>query len=327
MDRLASTDSVTGSRGLATVEQWTGLEVRALREASRMSTGEFAARLGVSDRMVSKWEQRKDTIKLRPVNQAALDTFLAGCAPDVHERFASLARSLDTVLPTQASAGHGQPTQHQVRHPNDGKKMALVEAGTFLSGEDNKPIWLSAFYIDVFPVTNNDFARFVAATGHQAPQHWNKGKCPDSILDHPVVFVTWHDAAAYASWAGKELPTAQQWEKAARGARGDTYPWGSQPTPAKCNSRESGIGSTTPVSRYHSGVSPYGVYDLCGNTWEWCATRSDPGRYELKAGAWTSPFSRATPAVFNDAAAEMLDDDTGFRCCASEAAIQTLLGG
>lgn len=312
---------------MATVERWSGLEVRALREASRMSTEEFATRLGVSDRMVSKWEARKDTIRLRQVNQAALDTLLAGSAPDVHERFASLARSLGTVLPTQETPSPGpQPQQHQVRHPRDGKKMALVEAGTFLCGEKNEPVWLPSFYIDVFPVTNNDYARFVAATGHEPPQHWPRGKCPEAILDHPVVFVTWHDASAYAAWAGKELPTAPQWEKAARGTRGDAYPWGNNATPAKCNSRESGIGSTTPVSRYHSGVSPYGVYDLCGNTWEWCSTRSEPGRYELKAGAWTSPFARATPAVFNDASTEMLDDDTGFRCAITAPAMEVLLG-
>ncbi|MGW0931953.1 SUMF1/EgtB/PvdO family nonheme iron enzyme [Streptomyces sp. NPDC002644] len=312
---------------MATVERWSGLEVRALREASRMSTEEFAARLGVSDRMVSKWEARKDTIRLRQVNQAALDTLLAGSPPDVHERFASLARSLGTVLPTQQSPSPGfEPQHHQVRHPRDGKKMALVEAGTFLYGERNEPAWLPSFYIDVFPVTNSDYARFVTATGHTPPQHWNRGTPPEAILDHPVVFVTWHDAAAYAAWAGKELPTAQQWEKAARGTRGDTYPWGNNATPAKCNSRESGIGSTTPVSRYHSGVSPYGVYDLCGNTWEWCSTRSGPGRYELKAGAWTSPFVRATPAMFNDASAEMLDDDTGFRCSALGTVIDAVIG-
>ncbi|MGW3835259.1 SUMF1/EgtB/PvdO family nonheme iron enzyme [Streptomyces microflavus] len=313
---------------MATVERWSGLEVRALREASRMSTEEFAGRLGVSDRMVSKWESRKDTIRLRQVNQAALDTLLASSAPDVHERFASLARSLGTVLPAQeAPIPRVQPQQRQVRHPRDGKSMALVEAGTFLCGEKNEPVWLPSFYIDVYPVTNNDYARFVAATGYEPPQHWHRGICPDAILDHPVVFVTWHDVSAYAAWAGKELPTAQQWEKAARGTRGDTYPWGNNPTPAKCNSRESSLGSTTPVSRYHSGVSPYGVYDLCGNTWEWCSTRSEPGRHNLKAGAWTSPFARAVPAVFNDASAEMLDDDTGFRCVTPATAIAALLGG
>jgi formylglycine-generating enzyme required for sulfatase activity len=310
---------------VATVERWTGVEVRALRQAKRMSIEAFAAHLGVSDRMVSKWEAKGDAIHPRPVNQAALDTSLAASGPEVHERFARLTRSLSTVLPDQRADGlYTLPRQHQSRHPGDGKQMALVEAGIFLQGPENAPVWLPAFSMDVFPVTNSDYARFVAATCHRPPRHWPKGRCPDSMFDHPVVFVTWNDAHAYATWAGKELPTSEQWEKAARGPRGDVYPWGNQPTPAKCNSRETGIGSTTPVSRYHSGVSPYGIYDLCGNTWEWCSSRSGPGRYELKAGAFTSPFSRVKPSAFNDADAGMLDDDTGFRCCVTNEAMSTL---
>jgi formylglycine-generating enzyme required for sulfatase activity len=82
-----------------------------------------------------------------------------------------------------------------------------------------------------------------------------------------------------------------------------------------------GIGSTTPVDRYASGVSPYGVYDMCGNTWEWCSTESVPGRYELKGSTFTSPFLRCTPSTFNDASADMLDD-TSFRCVASVASIR-----
>lgn len=101
--------------------------------------------------------------------------------------------------------------------------------------------------------------------------------------------------------------------------KGDTYPWGDGRTLAKCNVRESGIGSTTPVDRYHSGVSSCGIYDLCGNTWEWLGTETSYGRYELKGSAFTSPFSRAEPAAFNDASAVMADDDTGFRCATSHA--------
>lgn len=276
--------------------------------------------------MVSKWEARGETIKIRPVNQAALDTALATSTPEVHARFVSLTSSLGSVLPAQRNEGSALPTQRQARHPRDGKKMAVVEDGVFLSGADNTPVWLPAFYLDLYPVTNSDYARFVTATGHPAPQYWSKGKCPEAILDHPVVFVTWHDATAYAAWAEKILPTSQQWEKASRGTRGETYPWGNQATPAKCNIRESGIGSTTPVTRYHSGVSSYGVYDMCGNTWEWTSTLSEAGRYELKAGAWTSPFSRITPSAFNDASVDMLDDDTGFRCAVPADAIEALLG-
>jgi formylglycine-generating enzyme required for sulfatase activity len=97
--------------------------------------------------------------------------------------------------------------------------MTRVEAGVFLSGSDNESVWLPTFWLDVFPTTNAEYARFAAATGRPAPRHWPGGKCPDDLFDHPVVWVTWHDAAAYAAWSGKSLPTNQQWEKAARGLK------------------------------------------------------------------------------------------------------------
>ncbi len=213
----------------------------------------------------------------------------------------------------------------QVRHPFDGKLMALVEAGTFIAGGTNDvPVWLPEFYLDVYPTTNADYARFLAATGRTPPYEWTSETATGERAQHPVVFVTWNDAAAYSSWAGKTLPTSQQWEKVARGTRGDLYPWGSRLTPAKCNVRESGIRATTPVDRYQSGVSPYGVYDLCGNTWEWCADESAQSRHELKGSAFTSPFARCTPSNFNDASADMCDDDTGFRCASTAEALDAL---
>lgn len=321
---------------IVTVKLWSGREVRALREAKRMSIRTFAATLGVSERMVSKWEAGAESINPRPINQHALDSFLAASGADVHSRFSALldsspSPSLATVQPaaTAPAASPGVPVaeaQHHVRHPVDGKLMALVEGGEFLCGENNEPAQLPAFYIDVFPTTNDDYARFMRATGHPAPQHWVDGKSPGPDMgEHPVVFVSWHDASAYASWAAKGLPTGQQWEKAARGTQGDVYPWGSQATPAKCNARESGLRSTTPVSRYHSGVSPYGVYDMCGNVWEWCSSSRDPDRYELKGSAFTSPFFRCTPSTFNDAGSAMIDDDTGFRCVTPADTMRALL--
>lgn len=306
-----------------TVQRWSGREVRALREAKRMSLRDFAGHLGVSERTVSKWEAAGEDIIPRPVNQQALDTSLAGSGADVHARFTEMMGASPTTAP-QETARMTAPSapdddaipvgdEHQVRHPVDGKLMTLVDAGIYFAGPDNEPVYLPAFYIDVYPTTNADYARYIAATNATPPQHWEDGKPPTDQLDHPVVFVTWHDATSYATWAGKQLPTAQQWEKAARGTRGDIYPWGSQRTPAKCNCRENGVGGTTPVDRYASGVSPYGVYDMCGNTWEWCSTESYQERHELKGSAFTSPFLRCTPSLFNDAAAGMFDDDTGFR--------------
>jgi formylglycine-generating enzyme required for sulfatase activity len=192
--------------------------------------------------------------------------------------------------------------------------MVLVGAGTFPFGSEDEPVLLPAFYIDVTLTTNADYARFVAATGHRRPPHWSSGRFPDKLAEHPVVHVTHRDATAYAQWAGKALPTETQWEKAARGEKGYIYPWGNRPTAAKCNVRESGIETTTPVQCYRSGVSPYGVYDLSGNVWEWCGTETLPGRFVLRGSAFSSPFESASAVATNDASADMRDDDTGFRC-------------
>jgi formylglycine-generating enzyme required for sulfatase activity len=299
-----------------------------LREASRMSIREFAAKLGVSERMISKWEAAGEEIRPRPANQAALDTFLARQSEQVQERFvAVLDRPLASDQDLRITVPETLPLSEetQVRHPVDGALMALVPEGVFLRGERDEPLWLAGFYIDVYPTTNAAYARFVAATGHPPPKHWDGSAPPTQLSEHPVVYVTWKDAAAYARWARKSLPTSEQWEKAARGTRGETYPWGSQRTPAKCNVRESGLRSTTPVDCYASGVSPYGVYDLCGNAWEWLSSETTPNRYELKGGAFTSPFSRCAPGTWNDASDEMLDDDTGFRCATSVEALRELL--
>lgn len=298
---------------MATVQQWSGVEVRALREAKRMSIREFAAHLGISERMVSKWEAGREAIHPRPVNQAALDTCLSRSDPDARARFTFLTGDSSTRV--EVDAPHVESIESgYVRHPVDGSLMARVEGSIFLAGPSNAQAWLATYLINVYPVSNSDYAHFIAATGYHAPRHWVDGTPPARIADHPVVHVTWNDARSYAEWAGKSLPTSEQWEKAARGTRGTIYPWGDQPTPAKCNVRENGVGDTTARNCYQSGISPYGVYDLCGNVWEWCSTQTKPGRYELKGGAWTSPFGRSTPSSFNDAAASMCDDDTGFRC-------------
>lgn len=299
------------------VTRWTGRETKALREALRMTTAEMGHKLGVSDRIVARWESTYETTTIRPVNQAALDTLLAMSDSDVHGRFVGLLAEGDAppaqlVEPADNHVLSGTYT----KHPCDGRPMAEVPEGIYLAGRIGGPQWIDGFFIDVFPVTNADYARFVTAARKPAPDHWNGQRCDPRIYDHPVVSVSHSDAEAYATWANKRLPTAEQWEKAARGTTGSVWPWGDQPSAAKCNAREANVGTTTSVSRYHSGVSPYGVYDLVGNVWEWTATTSAPGRYHLKGSAFTSPTFRGEPAAFNDANDFMRDDDTGFRCVA-----------
>lgn len=298
------------------VTRWTGHEARLLRAAMRMTGKAFAELVGVNQRQIPRWDKRAESLELSLTNQTALDTVLAQADRAVQERFAAL-------LTERAAIEHDARAEELLRrdvrtsrHPGDGKVMTLVDEGIYLSGAEARSVWLDSFLIDIYPTTNEDYTRFVHATGHRPPQHWPGGRCPTNLANHPVVWVNWRDATAYANWAGKALPTARQWEKAARGPKGRAYPWGTEPTAAKCNVAETGIDATTPVARYQSGVSPYGAFDMCGNVWEWCSTEeaTGNGRYELKGSAFTSPFERSAPSLRNAAHATMLDNDTGFRC-------------
>lgn len=173
-----------------------------------------------------------------------------------------------------SSAGLG--AQQAVRADN-GAAMVLVQAGEFWMGsddgnDDEKPrhrIDLDAYSIDRYEVTNGLYKRFMEATGRAAPRHWSHGDL--NGVSQPVVGVSWHDADAYCRWVRKRLPTEAEWEKAARGDDGPTYPWGEEWDSSRANSKESPLNKPAPVGSYPSGVSPYGVHDMAGNVWEWVA--------------------------------------------------------
>jgi transcriptional regulator with XRE-family HTH domain len=299
---------------------WTGRESSLLRQAMRLSVRAFAEHLGMSTRMVSQWEARGSTVSPRPDTQAVLDTALTRSSPQVRERFEHLLRTSDQagVAPLSDPAPR-RPSEDlvtvapQITHAVDDKIMVAVPRvidSLVPSTVGDKP----QFFIDLLPVTNDDYLRFVSVTEHPVPKHWIAGRPPARLLDHPVTMVTHGDASRYAAWAGKALPSVLEWEAAAQGPHGHIYPWGDRPTAMKCNVSETGIGATTPVTRYHSGTSYYGVYDLTGNVWEWCRTHTGYRRFALKGSAFTSPLAMGAIAQTNDADAAMLDDDTGFRC-------------
>jgi formylglycine-generating enzyme required for sulfatase activity len=198
-----------------------------------MSVREFAAHLGVSDRMVSKWEAGGDSIRPRPLNQSALDTSLAMASAEARSRFIHISNGHDPhpSRRRRATSSRLPPEQavHFVRHPLDGKLMTLVDAGPFRVGRGRKSIWLPGYYIDVLPISNAEYARFLAATGWRPPAQWPAGLYtiaddPDALHDDPVSNVSWDDASAYAHWAAKDLPSAVQWDRAARGAEGMAVP-------------------------------------------------------------------------------------------------------
>lgn len=229
-------------------------------------------------------------------------------------------------------------------NPKDSKEMIPIPAGEFVmgsnkGGDDEKPphiVYLDAFYIDRFPVTNAEYKKFIDATKRKPPEHWQNGKIPPSKENHPVVYVSWDDAKAYAQWAGKRLPTEAEWEKAASWddvkKQKRVYPWGNYFDASRCNSIESGIGDTTPVGKYSpQGDSFYGVADMAGNVWEWCADWYDSGYYKdsparnprndapgqyrvLRGGSWGYFAGYVRVAYRNSSEPDDRDDNVGFRC-------------
>lgn len=178
--------------------------------------------------------------------------------------------------------------------------MVLVPAGPFIygQGKGRREQELEAFWIDLTPVTNRQYAAYMEKARKGAPPHWPADGLTDELADLPVVNVNYDEAEAYARFYGKRLPSPAQFEKAARGPEGRKYPWGDSVGLRCANSREAGIGDLTPVDRFPAGKSPYGCLDMNGNVLHWTdalydrerGTRVLKGcsfRHFLGAAAWT----------------------------------------
>jgi serine/threonine-protein kinase len=157
-------------------------------------------------------------------------------------------------------------------------RMLLVPAGNFIFGDDSpdsprprQTMSLKAFYIDETEVPNEEYKRFVDATGHAPPKSTDYAVSPD----HPVSGVTFEDAQAFAAWAGKRLPTEEEWEKAARGTDGRPYPWGREPWTSNVPME------LQPVNSFQDRKSPYGAYNMAGNVFEWTASNFPAGEREF----------------------------------------------
>jgi formylglycine-generating enzyme required for sulfatase activity len=222
------------------------------------------------------------------------------------------------------------------------RPMVVIPAGTFLMGtrpeeiaalasaHGHHPSWMDGelpqrlvfvakFAIDMYPVTQRQFAIFCAATGYPPRSNWIGGMPPMQLLDHPVTHLNRSDARAYAGWLGKRLPTEEEWEKAARGVDGRMFPWGNVFDPNACHWNRDPLvpeSGTAPVTAHPSGASPYGVQDMVGNAAEWCNDGHTPWTAFIKGGAWISrevvnlrPAARNMSGFANNPAKFY-----GFRC-------------
>jgi len=232
-------------------------------------------------------------------------------------------------------------------NPKDGTEMVLVPGGWFWMGSGDEvpdaynsegPRHLrrvAPFYMALECVTVGQYGGFVEETGHGAGSEW-KGD-PD---DHPVRFVNWHDAVAYCRWAGLRLPTEAEWELAARGYDALRFPWGAEweeGVRLRWGNQRMGRENTASVFSYPEGVSPFGIFQMSGNVWEWCRDEYRDDAYKnpsakepasgggteaqrvLRGGTWNCYSSgRLFRAAHRDAGhPKQRGPDNGFRAAAS----------
>lgn len=158
--------------------------------------------------------------------------------------------------------------------------MVFVPEGEFTMGDDSeqysrpsRKVKVKGFFIDVYEVTNEQYQRYIEATGARPPKGWSRKTFPKGKGRYPVTGVTWDDAVAFAKWRGMRLPTEEEWEYAARGSDGRKFPWGDEWVDGNANTLSAGL---VEVGKF-PGRSPFGLFDMAGNAWEW--TSSDAGAY------------------------------------------------
>jgi formylglycine-generating enzyme required for sulfatase activity len=232
--------------------------------------------------------------------------------------------------------------------------MVPVPAGTFTMGSlngypDERPVHrvhLEGFYIDKFEVTNEEYVQFIRTADSGCAGH----VCVDTQADnshshivfregrlgvepgyeqHPVTNVSWYGAQAYCRYEGKRLPSEAEWEKAARGADCRAYPWGNSVDRTNLNA-DYRAGGASPVGSYPGGTSPYGLYDVAGNVWEWTSDwyQAYPGsshrsssfgeKYKVvRGGSWNHPDRDARTTHRDFAHPDRRIHVVGFRCAQS----------
>ncbi len=236
--------------------------------------------------------------------------------------------------PTDKLPDGTKQTSSPLTPPEPPSGMAFVTGGEFTMGRDNGTEYerpqhrttVNPFFMDIFEVTSEEYKKFIDETGYRAPAEWVKGNYPPAWARRPVTGIDWDDANAYARWAGKRLPTEQEWEFAARGTDGRLYPWGNEWKAKAANADSSSHKHATGGGEHSAGPSPFGAQDMSGNVWEW--TASDLAAYPggtlpaqaqgdlkvVRGGSWRENRSQTTATVRKGAPRVGRFANVGFRC-------------
>ena len=173
----------------------------------------------------------------------------------------------------------------------DPEKLAAVLAGLqepfesiFKTELPRREITIKDCYIDRYPVTNKQYGEFITATKHPPPLFWRNRNWNGPNM--PVVGISFRDADAYARWAGKRLPSEEEWERAARGTDERLWPWGNEFGQRHCNSKEWNAGRTTEVGYFATGLSPVGAFDMAGNVWELTTGKWENQGVAIRGGSY-----------------------------------------
>ncbi len=265
----------------------------------------------------------------------SLPAFRAGCQR-------RLALAIGWVIIISATVGLLLSKTQSTAQAND---MVYIPAGSFTMGSDlpdapfdTKPehtVDLDAYWIDRHEVTNQAYKVFLDATGHPWPRSWDD-KYPTGRDDLPIAGVSWADAVAYCDSITKRLPTEAEWEKAARGTDKRMWPWGNEWDVAKANAGAINNAVLKPVGSYPAGASPFGLYDMAGNVWEWVQdwyaaeyytlqkwhNPAGPALGEFKVargGAWTdAPLQTRTFVRLGIYPPDFPGNAVGFRCACTD---------
>lgn len=227
------------------------------------------------------------------------------------------------------------------------EELVLIPAGSFLRGTDvgglderpPREIFLDAFQIDRYEVTNSQYSQFAAATGHRKagpPSRYAKNVSKMRGPNQPAIYVSWDDAVAYCHWKGRRLPTEAEWEKAMRGTDGRLWPWGNEELPDGANWARvnDGFEASAPAGAFKEDRSPYGVMDGAGNVMEWVQDWYSEGYYKeapeknppspeygvyrtLRGGGYTTTGGDLRLTSRSKMVPDFRDETIGFRCAVS----------